>query len=163
MPVSSAPRAPSPGELDQLMRVFYEVISFPEGGEPDYARMASVFSEHARITRITPEGTDYLTLSGFRSMVEELVEVGAFTSFYEHELARRVDAFGDLMHVASAYESKASPEAADHIERGINSLQLIRESGVWKILSLCWDVRAPFAVDGMHLLSRGEGPNDGQS
>lgn len=129
-------------ELDALMRTFYEVISFEDGGAPDWTSMASLFSKHARITRITPEAVDYMDLLSFRDMAEELIEVGAFTSFFERELARRTDRFGEVVHVASAYETRISPSAVDYIERGINSLQLIREDGGWKIVSLCWDSNA---------------------
>ena len=138
------------------MRLFYEVISFDEGREPDWQRMAGLFSSHARITRITPEAIDYLDLAGFRAMAEEMIEVGAFTSFYEREVARRVDRFGGVIHVASAYETKISPQALDHIERGVNSLQLIREGGRWKIVSLCWDDHAPFNLTGLLGLERKE-------
>jgi hypothetical protein len=136
-------------ELDELMREFYEVISFEDGGAPDWARMESLFSRHARITRLTPEGVDYMDLDSFRNMAEELIEVGAFTSFYEHEIARRADQYGDVLHVASAYETKISPTAGDHLERGVNSLQLIRETGRWKILNLCWDTAASFSLTGL--------------
>jgi len=129
-------------QLDQLMREFYEVISFEEGRSPDWARMASLFSSHARITRLTPEGIDYLDLNGFRDLAEELIEVGVFTSFFEREVGRRTQQFGDVVHIASAFETRISPDARDYIERGVNSLQLIREAGRWRILSLCWDTAA---------------------
>lgn len=132
------------GQVDALFRAFYEVISFEEGGTPDWASMAGLFSKHARITRVTPEAIDYMDLTSFRNMAEELLEVGAVTSFFERELARRIDRFGSVLHVASAYETRISPSAVDHLERGVNSLQLIREDGGWKIVSLCWDVNAPF-------------------
>jgi hypothetical protein len=109
--------------------------------------MASLFSAHARITRLTPEGIDYMDLSSFRAMAEELIEVGAFTSFYEREVGRRVDRYGDVIHVASAYETRISPSALDYIERGVNSLQLVREDGRWRIISLCWDNAAPLGVE----------------
>jgi hypothetical protein len=154
-PTLSAARLedPTASQLDEVMRLFYEVISFEEGQTPDWQRMAGLFSSHARITRITPEAIDHLDLAGFRAMAEEMIEVGAFTSFYEREVARRVDRFGEVMHVASAYETKISPLALDHIERGINSLQLIRESGRWKIVSLCWDDHAPFNLAGLRHLA----------
>lgn len=129
--------------LDELMRAFYEVISFENGGTPDWESMADLFSKHARITRVTPEGIDFMDLAGFRNMAEELLEVGAFTSFFERELARRTDRFGDVIHIASAYETRVSPMAVDYLERGVNSLQLVREDGNWKIVSLCWDINAP--------------------
>jgi hypothetical protein len=136
-------------QLDELIRVFYEVISFEEGGAPDWQAMRALFSEHARITRVTPEAVDYMDLAAFRNMAEELIEVGAFTSFHEREVARRADRYGNVMHVASAYETRISPHARDFIERGINSLQLVQEGGSWKILSLCWDDHAPFNLAGL--------------
>ena len=142
--------------LDELMRRFYEVISFEEGGAPDWHRMRDLFSEHARITRITPETIDYMDLNTFRNMAEELIEVGAFTGFYEHEVARRTDRFGGVMHVASAYETKISPDAVDYLERGVNSLQLVREHGAWKIVSLCWDDHAPFNLTELERLGSKE-------
>lgn len=129
-------------QIEELMQHFYQVISFDEGGVPDWESMKLLFSKQARITRVTPEEIDYLDLPGFRNMAEELIEVGAFTSFFEREIARRVHRFGGVMHVASAYETKISPDAADYIDRGVNSLQLIREEGRWKICSLCWDDNA---------------------
>jgi len=143
-------------EVDSLMSVFYQVISFEDGDAPDWERMAALFSAHARITRITPQGIDYLDLSSFRLMAEELIEVGAFTSFFECEVARRLDRFGDVLHIASAYETRVSPTALDYVERGINSLQLVREGGKWKILSLCWDTNAPFDLHGLGSLIAGE-------
>jgi hypothetical protein len=148
--------ASTKAQLDELMRMFYEVISFDEGGAPDWQSMEALFAKHARITRITPEAIDYMDLAAFRSMAEELMEVGAFTGFHEQEIARRADRFGDVMHVASAYETKISPHAVDYIERGINSLQLIREGGAWKIVSLCWDDHAPFSLSGLERVSAKE-------
>ena len=99
------------GQIDELMELFYRVVSFEEGGSPDWESMAGLFSKQARITRVTPEAIDHLDLKGFRSMAEELIEVGAFTSFFEREIARRMDRFGSVMHIASAYETRISPDA----------------------------------------------------
>lgn len=151
-------------QLNALMHAFYQVISFAEGGAPDWNGMASLFSKQARITRVTPEAIDYMDLNGFRNMAEELMEVGAFTSFYENELGRRTDQFGEVIHIASAYETRVSPTAVDHLERGINSLQLIREDGRWKIVSLCWDVNARCNASDWQSKSTSKGSSDdGQS
>ncbi len=140
------------GQVDDLMYRFYDLISFEEGGSPDWRAMAGIFSQHARITRITPEAVDYMDVSAFQNLAEEMLEVGAFTSFFEREMARRVDYFGNVMHVASAYETKVSPNARDYLERGINSLQLVQEDGQWKIISLCWDDHAPFDIAGFQAI-----------
>ncbi len=103
-----------------------------------------------------------MDLASFRNMAEELIEVGAFTSFFERETARRLDRFGSVLHVASAYETRVSRTAVDYVERGINSLQLVYEGGQWKILSLCWDTAAPYELGGLHAVSDG-GVNYGAS
>jgi hypothetical protein len=126
-------------QLDQLLCDFYRVICFEEGGAPDFESMKGLFSPHARITRVTPEGVDHLDVEGFGSMVRELLELGAFTSFYEREVGRTAHRYGRVFHIASAYETKICPESIDYLERGVNSLQVLREQGQWRIVSLCWD------------------------
>ncbi len=134
-------------QLDRLMREFYRVICFEEGGAPDFEGLTALFSQHARITRITPEGIDHLDVEGFNALVRELLELGAFTSFYEYELKRSARRYGRVFHIASAYETKAAPDAIDYLERGVNSLQVLREQDGWRIVSLCWD-SGSFEPDG---------------
>jgi len=126
-------------QIDALIKALYEVISFDEGGEPDWERMRSLFSPHARITRVTPEGTDYLDVATFQELAKEVLDLGTYTRFFEVEVLRDERRFGGLAHVLSAYETKQSPTAAEPFARGVNSLQLIREQGHWKVLSLFWD------------------------
>ena len=128
--------------ISRLLSRLYEVISFTEGGEPDWAGMTEVFSPHARITRVTPEGTDYFDLPTFQAMAQELLRVGAYTAFHESEVACRVERFGSVAHVTSAYETRRAPEARACLGRGVNSLQLVRENDAWRVLSLCWDEEA---------------------
>jgi hypothetical protein len=76
-----------------------EAVQFHESrrGSPQ-----ELFSQRARITRIRPEAINYMDLAAFRNMAEELLEVGAFTSFYEREVARRADRLASL----DAFESR---------------------------------------------------------
>ncbi|HTQ04055.1 MAG TPA: hypothetical protein VMI54_09365 [Polyangiaceae bacterium] len=144
-------------EIDALIKALYEVISFDEGGEPDWRRMQALFSRHARITRITPEGTDYLDLAGFQELAKETFDLGVYTRFFEIEVLRDERRFGGLAHVLSAYETRHSPAAVEPFARGVNSLQLIRERGEWKVLSLFWDEERddnPLALKA--LFDRGE-------
>lgn len=126
-------------QIDALIKTLYEVISFDEGGEPDWERMRTIFSPHARITRVTPEGTDYLDLSAFQELAKEVLDLGTYTRFFEIEVQRDERRFGALAHVLSAYETRQSRNATEPFARGVNSLQLIREQGGWKVLSLFWD------------------------
>ena len=145
--------------LDGVLARLYEVISFREGGEPDWEGMKEVFSPHARITRVTPEGIDHLDLPTFCAMVREMLDVGAYTGFHEQELSRRVDRLGAVVHVLSAYETKRHATAIDRLGQGVNSIQLVNEGGAWQVVSLCWDeegLRGP-SVD-LRSLVAGEVP-----
>jgi len=128
--------------LDGVLTRLYEVISFDEGGEPDWDGMKDVFSRHARITRVTPEGIDHLDLPMFCAMAREMLDLGAYTGFHEREVSRRVDRLGAVVHVLSAYETKRHPAAVDRLGQGVNSIQLVNEGGAWRVVSLCWDEEA---------------------
>ena len=126
-------------QLGDAIRAMYEVISFPEGGEPDWERMKEVFLPSARLTRITPEGVDCFDLQTFQAMALEMLDRGIYTSFFEHELIRRVDFFGAFAHVLSAYETKTTPKASSFLARGVNSIQMLWERDSWRVVSLLWD------------------------
>jgi hypothetical protein len=125
--------------IEFLLEKLYAVISFEESEEPDWAGLGEVFSKYARITRITPEGTDHLDPQSFLAMTRNLLEVGAYTSFYELEVARTVQQFGDIAQIWSTYETRRNRAAREPLGRGINSIQLIREGGSWRVLGLLWD------------------------
>jgi hypothetical protein len=129
--------------LDKTLREMYAVISFPEGGEPDWDGMKAVFHPRARFTRITPEGIDYFDFESFQAMAMEMLDRGVYTAFFEEEISRRGQIFGSLAHVLSAYETKRSPDARSSLARGVNSIQLLWEQGSWRVLSLMWDESTP--------------------
>jgi len=125
--------------LGRALEDMYRVISFSEGEEPEWEQMGRIFHPGARLTRITPEGIDLFDLPSFRRMAEEMLDRGVYTSFFEREVARRIEVFGSLAHVLSAYETKARPEAVSCLARGVNSIQLLWEEKSWRVLSLLWD------------------------
>src|SRR5579871_102376 len=135
--------------LDEAIQRLYRVISFEEGGAPDWAGMKSLFAPSARITRVTPEAVDALDLSGFQAMFTELLEIGAVLSFFEYETARRVELFGCVAHVLSAYETKRAPDAVTAFGRGINSIQLLWTGDRWSVVSLLWDEGLPAAAPAL--------------
>jgi hypothetical protein len=132
--------------LDEAIQRLYQVISFTEGGTPDWAGMKNLFAAGARITRVTPEGVDALDLPSFEAMFTELLDCGAVLSFFEYETGRRVEFFGAVAHVLSSYGTKRSPEALIPFGQGINSIQLLWTGSKWSVLSLLWDEGLPAAV-----------------
>jgi hypothetical protein len=136
--MSTDPR-PDDLAISGLLKRLYAVISFEEGDEPDWPGLEQVFSRKARITRVTPEGTDYLDPPGFLAMVKNMLDIGAYTSFYEFEVARTIERFGGIAQVWSVYETRRNKAARQPLGRGVNSIQLIRERDAWRVLGLLWD------------------------
>ena len=79
---------------------------------------------------------------GLRSMtVEDYIARNskhfAAEGFFETELARTTETFGQVVHVFSTYEARKAPGAAP-FARGINSVQLYHDGARWWIVSLLW-------------------------
>lgn len=134
--------------VDAIVKALYESVSFSPGRQPDYSRLRSLFHPEARI--IPPKAdkntpTVLLDLESFlKRSWESVVTTGLERKgFSEREIARRVEAYGNIAHVFSTYESRNVPQDPVPVQRGINSLQIIRDSNRWWITSILWDLERP--------------------
>lgn|SRR6478736_7878803 len=155
---STGPARAGEDSIAQILDQLYSVISFEEGDEPSWSGLERVFSEHARITRLSPEATDYMDRAGFLQMVRSMLDAGAYTSFHEFELARRVERFGNMAQVWSLYETRCNRASRDALNRGVNSIQLVLEDEEWRVVGLLWDeTHAHPELDVSRLLGGEEG------
>ena len=127
--------------VDSTVAALYDVISGPAGAPRNWNRMRALFAPDAKLMVITPnrEGGGF----ALRTMtVEDYISrnMSAFNTsgFYEKEIARTTDAFGQLVHVFSTYELLRSPNDAKPFMRGINSIQLAHDGKRWWIANLVW-------------------------
>ncbi|PYS40548.1 MAG: hypothetical protein DMF71_13055, partial [Acidobacteria bacterium] len=58
--------------------------------------------------------------------------------FFEREVSRRVEKFGNIAHVFSTYESRHKLDDAKPFARGINSIQLMNDGSRWWIVTIFW-------------------------
>ena len=142
----AAQRAANPADvesIDAIIAATYEVISGPAGKKRDWDRERSLFVPGARLipTATVAGKTDVdlaplvLNVEGYIARVEPLF---AEQGFYETEIARRVEQFGQIAHVWSTYESRHDPSDPKPFMRGINSIQLFSDGKRWWILSIYW-------------------------
>lgn len=126
--------------VDSIMKAVYGVISGPAGQKRDWDRMRTLFQPEARMIAVgkTPAGEvrkrvltvdDYIRLSG--PMLEE-------RGFFEKEVARRVEQYGNIAHVFSTYESRQKADDAKPFMRGINSFQLWNDGKRWWVVTIYW-------------------------
>jgi hypothetical protein len=125
--------------VDAILAALYEVISGP-AGERDWNRFRSLFIPEGRLmaVRVSKEGKiSYAMMS-----VEDYVShAGAYFrehAFYESEISRKTERFGQMAHVYSTYASRAAKDAAP-FERGINSIELFNDGKRWWCVSIYWD------------------------
>ena len=129
--------------IEAIIAAAYDVISGPAGKRRDWDRQRSLFFPGARLipTAVEVGRSDVdlapliLDVEGYIARVEPLFEK---SGFYEKEIARRVEQFGQIAHVWSTYESRHDPSDAAPFMRGINSIQLFSDGKRWWILSIYW-------------------------
>ena len=145
-PIQLAPAQPTTAReadgasVDTIVAALYDVISGPAGAPRNWNRMRALFAPDAKLMVIgaRPEGG-----FGLRAMtVEDYISrnMSAFNTagFYEREISRSTEAFGQLVHVFSTYELLRSPSDARPFMRGINSIQLAHDGKRWWIANLVW-------------------------
>lgn len=150
LPESPEPRPEDVASPEAIVEAVYEAISGPAEVETrrDWDRLRSLFLPDARfvLTRWrTPDGKEDNRVRTWD--VEEFIDTakGFYreSSFYEREVARRVDRFGHIAQVFSTYESRVDAHDDKPAARGINSVQTVHAKGRWWIAHLVWDVEAP--------------------
>ena len=129
--------------IDTIIGAVYDVISGPAGKKRDWDRERSLFIPGARLipTAVEAGRNDVdlaplvLDIEGYIARVKRLFEK---SGFYENEIARRVEQFGQIAHVWSTYESRHDQSDPKPFMRGINSIQLFNDGKRWWILSIYW-------------------------
>ncbi|HEX6134469.1 MAG TPA: hypothetical protein VFZ24_10910 [Longimicrobiales bacterium] len=137
-----APARPQDVEsIDAILEALYDVISGPAGEKRDWQRFHSLFVPGARLipTGINQQGAvrhrvmtpeEYVAASG--RVLEE-------RGFFEREIGRTTERFGNIAHVFSAYDSRHTAADPEPFARGINSIQLLYDGSRWWVVSIFWD------------------------
>ena len=72
---------------------------------------------------------DYITNSG--PFLEK-------EGFFETEIGKKTEQFGNIVHVFSTYESKRTQKDENPFMRGINSFQLWYDGKRWWVITILW-------------------------
>ncbi len=125
--------------MDAIVASLYEVISGPAGPR-NWDRFRSLFAPGARLiaTGVRPTGE---VVSRVMTPDDYAQRNGPFfekNGFFERELSRRTDKFGNIAHLFSTYESRHAKDDAKPFARGINSIQLQNDGKRWWIITVFW-------------------------
>ena len=146
-PGQDAIKAANPADVkspEAITAALYDVISGPAGQKRDWDRFRSLFAPGARLIPVVPEKDGGATVRTWSP--EDYVKGGApyleKEGFFEAEIARKVEAFGNIVHVFSTYESRYAKEGPV-FARGINSIQLLKDGDRWWVVTIYWDAERP--------------------
>ncbi|MGE5562356.1 MAG: hypothetical protein ACM3ZV_03515 [Bacillota bacterium] len=119
----------------------YAMISGPAGPR-DWSRQEKCFLPEARQVRtwVDEQGRAVKKSMGLQEYSRDTQPFFDANDFFEVETSRRIDVFGNIAHVWSAYEARRSPDDATPERRGINSIQLFKDPDRgWRIIHMIWD------------------------
>ena len=131
--------------IDAILGALYEVISGPAGHKRDWDRLRSLFVPGARLipTGKRPNGETgvrILDVEGYISGAGPYLEKNGF---FEREIARQTQSFGNIAHVFSTYDSRHATADSKPFARGINSIQLAFQDKRWWLITIFWDSETP--------------------
>lgn len=124
--------------IDGIIKAYYDVISGPAGEPRDWERDTSLHHRDALIavTGMNRNNKPYLVTQNLSEYHKSfgIPKLG----FWEYEIKRETQKFGNITHIWSTYETKKEKEGPV-TERGINSIQLYYDGNRWWILSWMFD------------------------
>lgn len=126
-------------DINTVITELYNVISGPSG-ERDWVLFKSLFHSNATMGAIRVSNTGernfvYFTPDEYISRNDGFFKTN---DFYEKELGRKVNLFGGLAQVFTAYEYRLNYNQKIKV-RGVNCIQLIFEKERWFITSIVWE------------------------
>lgn len=149
-PAPARPAASDSATVDSALAALYGSVSHASGAEPDWKRMREIFLPVGQLIPPRRPREDRFTVvdvDGFQTLVQKGIAAakakGDPTSFFEKEVARKTDCFGNVCQVFSTYEARHDPSDEKPFVRGINSIQLLKDEEGWHIASVVWDVERP--------------------
>jgi len=104
-----------------------------------------LFHEDAKLI---PSGSNRQGVVGVRYLTKDeyiqtsgkwLLENG----FFEKEIGRKTDQFGNMAQIFSTYESFKTKKDTKPFMRGINSIQLLNDGKRWWIINIFWQGENP--------------------
>jgi hypothetical protein len=126
--------------MDAIVSAVYDVISGPAKSPRNWDRFRSLFVPGARLIPTGPRPTGEVS-SRVLTPEDYIQRSGPFleqNGFFEREISKRVEKFGNIAHIFSTYESRHAREEEKPFARGINSFQLMNDGKRWWIVTIFW-------------------------
>lgn len=140
--------------IQTLITELYALVSGPGDKKRDWAREAALFMPQAHMirTNVDAEGNARPEIIRAADYAGNFERKMAGRDFYEVEVHNIIEVFGNIAHAFSTYEAFDDAERTRLLKRGINSIQLYRVDGEWRIAGMVWDDERPGLTIGPRYL-----------
>ena len=124
--------------IDSTIKSLYDVISGPKGQKRNDELLRYLFHPKAKFVASGKRkngsyGASYVTMDSYvKNSLKWMLENG----FFEKELHRVTETFGQIAHVFSTYECFKSKNDKEPFMRGINSIQLMYTGKRWVVMNI---------------------------
>ena len=138
-------RAEDVASIDAIMAAVYDVISGPAGQKRDWDRFRSLFIPGARLIP-TARGNDGKRRAIVWSVEDYVKNAGSRleeSGFFERELGRVQEQYGNVVHLMSSYDSRRTASDPEPFARGVNSFQLFNDGARWYVVTIYWQGETP--------------------
>ena len=128
-----------------LVNALYDAVTFEAGHTPDWDWVKSMFiDEGVVVLRTSREKTTVFSVDGFVADFVRFIEGSNVeqTGFVEKILRTKPMVLGDIAHVLVLYEAWI-PGGERPPQQGVDSFQLIRKDGRWRIVSITNEIPTP--------------------
>ncbi|HMQ05650.1 MAG TPA: hypothetical protein PKC30_00030 [Saprospiraceae bacterium] len=124
-------------EINIIITTLYDVITGPPG-ERDWKKFLSLYHESATMGSVSiKEGVPLFTSFTPTQYIERNGSYFTQNGFYEEEIHRKVQIFGNIAQVWTSYKILSEPEGMVRL-RGINAVQLSKHQSQWQITNIIW-------------------------
>ena len=131
--------------VDAIIASLYDVISGPAGQERDWDRFRSLMHPNAKLIPVYRPQDAPQWQSTWLSAEDYIERAGpqlTANGFFEREIGRVEERFGNIVHAFSTYDSRRT-EDGEVFQRGINSIQLMYDGGRWWVVNIMWQGVGP--------------------
>ena len=126
-----------------MINAYYDVVSISKGQPRQWDRDHTLYIDDMRFVamNVDKHGNPIPVIMSHQEFVDRSDPIMA-RGFYEKEIHRITERFGNIAHVWSTYESRDTADGPV-TARGINSLELFWDGKRWWISNSIWDEERP--------------------
>jgi len=133
------------GSAEDVVKEIYELVSFKPGETPDWDRVKSLFVEEAVVVlRASRTSHNIFSRESFIQDFKNFITRSNVdkTGFLEKIVSVKSTTVGDITHCFVVYEASI-PGSQRSPQKGLDSFQLIKKDGKWRIISIVNEVILP--------------------